>query len=518
MAKRRINQRLFALALEEEEVKTGEGGEQTTETVPTDDQTQGGDDNQVVVDLPEGTSVDEVEIVVSEEDLAVIDSEGEEAAEILDAGEEQVEQADAVIEEVPQVEEAVATLESLAEIVELSASRGGLSLESAAILDSHVKYVMSSIQFPEGRILPAMEAFTQAKSRVGGTTIALENLGERIKEIVTKLIEAIKKAFAWVLDFGKKLIDARYRMESRAKKIAEVAAKIKTQPVKVDVGNPGLAAALAIGNGVSTKIVADLVALNGFARGTVDGKTTNSIGSMATTLTSLSNAAAADREDGAEGGKLVEQVVATVESIIGKGLKSSTLKAADLGIDEAPEGTKLIHSDVFLGNHVFWAYMPQTPTAFDKLRIGVDRKKAEAPKGAKLAALSPTDIVKVAESVLDYTKSVEDYKKTEEVVKKFAATYAKELAKYSSGQNAGEGISEKIKSMLSVARGARAMVKGLHQPAFSVAARVNGAALDYAAASLKAYGKDKRSDAEKGLTGETPARADRTLENNSTKK
>lgn len=445
-----------------------------------------GGDNQVVVTLPEGTKVEEVEVVISEEDLAVIDTDTAQTVEILNSADKQVDEAEGVFNEAPVIENTVAVLESYADLMRLSASRGGMSVETAAAIEIGINYAFESIDYDGSTPLPAMEAFTVAGSpRIGGTTLAMENLGQRTKEIVDNVIQAIRAAFQWVVNYGKSLVDARFRMESNAKKLIEAAGKIGENQPAATVGNANLVTRLLKGKAVSQHLVADLVALNGFARSTVDGRSTQALGTLTSVMQKLS-------AQTGETGSSADAAVSAVEAIIGKGLKPAAMTAEQLGLEAAPEGTKLYTSDVFLGNVVFWAYMPQDGQHFDKLRIGSTVVgEAEANKAGTLPALAAGDIVKVAQTVLDYTKSVDEYRKAEAAVKKFAETLAKDLTTYSSKSRDGDGVSATVSNLLSVYRGSRALVRGLHQPAFAAAARVNSSALEYARLSLGAYTKGK---------------------------
>lgn len=447
---------------------------------------------EVVIEAPVGVTIErvEVQVVISDEEVTALDTAGDEADVLLNEGDDAVETSDAILDEVAEVEEAVTALEQFYEVVQLSASRGGLSLESAAILNVGVNSVFDRIGYRDGRVLPAMESFTQkGPARMGGTTIALEELSDTIKKIVAKIIESIKAAAAYVIDFGKRLLDSNARMEANAKKLIEIGKKINTTSGEA-VGDAALVKALAKGAGASKSLVADLVAINGFARSAVDGRA----------VASLQDYNAALQKAVMGSSDAADMSVKAVSLVIGKGMKPATQKAGALGLEEAPEGTKLYTSPVFLGNNFLWAYMPTGPEAVDKIRIGTASVDVQINSSAKLGALSGGDIVAVGESVLEFTKSFADYRKTEAAVKAVVmsaanaqssmATGIRAAQKYESGgKSAAAG--EVLSSVPTMLRAARALIKGVHQPAFAVAARANHAALRYAMLSAQAHSGKK---------------------------
>lgn len=169
--------------------------------------------NATVVDTP---------VVIDEsagaEDLA--EAEGH-----LAAGEEIESAAD----------DAASTVDAIGEIrkeVGNSLAEGGMSEPEARALEVAVEHMCAAIGMSKKQIFPAMEGFADKKGRIGTTKLAMENLGEKAKEIGQRIIKAILAALEYAKKFFASLFNAIDGLKKKADQIVEATKKAEGKDTK----------------------------------------------------------------------------------------------------------------------------------------------------------------------------------------------------------------------------------------------------------------------------------------------
>lgn len=182
--------------------------EETEETESTVDET---------VETTEDSSGDEV-IETEELDTELLEVENDV---------EEVEEAEASSEEIEDA--AVATENFLANLYATKAM-GGLTAAHGELATEHVNYIAKTIGMPEEHI-PAIDYGVESYSTVGGVAMNTEGAIESVKNFFIKILDAIIKGIAWILDKGAQIISKLFnnfnKMEEYHKAVSEMVAKLK---------------------------------------------------------------------------------------------------------------------------------------------------------------------------------------------------------------------------------------------------------------------------------------------------
>ena len=157
-----------------------------------------------VTDFVEAPENDLADAAVAEGEVAAIDDSVEEAADTAE------------------------TLEAVHDEMGKSLEEGGMSEPEARALEVAVEHLCARVGFPKSRkTFPAMEGFANKTSRIQATKIAMEEVAERAKKLWDTIIAALKRAWEWVKNFFKSLLDATIGLKARAEKLEKVAAATK---------------------------------------------------------------------------------------------------------------------------------------------------------------------------------------------------------------------------------------------------------------------------------------------------
>ena len=523
---RRLNRSLYRLALENEEVvvddataapreaaaaaPAGETAIASTDNVDvTVKEGEAGKPTTVVVEVDTAAAAaaeapaDVAEVAA--EDLTVIE-DGESIAEDLVAADEVAIDSAELLDEVQQADDAVVVLEAYAEQLHIAAQNGGINDQSARFMMIGVESIYDRLGLGKPLGVPALESFALQGARPGATTIALEDIKESIKKVWDMIVAGIKKAVEWLAEFAKRVFTANGRLKARAEKLKAAAESSADAFKGEEIANKSLVKALAIGSSVPSNLVAEIGKLNAFAVETIGDRTLRGLRTVATAIK------AADPSKGPAAGGSVDEINAAVREIAGKGLKAGGYSAK--GLAAAPEGTTLNASPVFPGNQVVYAYVPDSVAAVGKFRAGAHTEAVST--GDKVKGVSAADAKSLCDLALDYVKDSARYDAIQKEVKSLSETLAKRLTDLSrsvnlgavGSANKGEGVVDKAKdiagnvkdgvtAVTDAFRAARALVTGVHQPAFAIAAKANSAALDLVAASFKAKAKAEEKKEEK---------------------
>lgn len=344
--------------------------------------------------------------------------------ELLDvqesAAEGEKEEAD--LAETAEVSEA---LESIVVSLEACAANGGLTREGAQALGTAVDFMYSRVGISK-KAMPALESFGGQSSRVGQTRVAMEDIKEQIKKIWDAIINAIKKAAAWVTDHFNKVFGAAEKLQKRAEAISKAADGVTGKAENQKITNGGLFKALQI-NGSVDGVVAGIKKVAELAKEQLDTKANEKI-------------------------KSAEGQIEAIEDPIGKAdsFTCSPVQGNKVGENEgfanAGDGMEWVRGDELPGG---MALVSRTPAAeakgLDGIRAAARSRtsiqafnpKAKDSSKEDLKVLSTGDVMAVAEAVKTIGAEVQAFRKTqkklEEILKK-AVSAAEKAGKSAEGE------------------------------------------------------------------------------------
>lgn len=181
----------------------------------------------------EGSAVDEVfgEDVGTETDSSgeeVVSQSEELNTELVDVQEDaaEVEQIEAETEEAEEA--AVATENFLANLLAAKAL-GSFTPVHAELAREHISYVGSRMGVP-GHALPAIDFSRESFATAEGVAMNTEAAIDSVKDFFIKLIDAVMRGIAWILDKGRALIA---RLFGNFEKLADYAKKVKEAVSKI---------------------------------------------------------------------------------------------------------------------------------------------------------------------------------------------------------------------------------------------------------------------------------------------
>lgn len=375
-----------------------------------------------------------------------------------------------VNERVEEGEEVVEALEAYRETLKTAMESGGLDRHGAAVYRLGVENLCKSIKFPVPHQL-SLESFGGSSKKIHATQLSVESLGETIKAIWEKIIQAIQHSVALMQQLGDKLYNAAGQLEGRALKLGEAAAATEGSPSVREFEDESVARALVIDG----KVPADASAVKAvvaFAREMYRGYP--------------QSVAACDKL-----AALVDQALQSgdMETLHAE---ASKIQAAEdsfgpLLKHQRQEGDVSVReTDVLPGNMV--VQLEIDPEAMERgagLKVGVvEAEKAREASNAKVQTLNQAAVQDIAKAVGELAKLIKEAKaevaKSAAVKKKFI-----ELGKKIASMNADE--KPYLRDLRVVVTSA---IGGLDQPFkdFNVyALRVGAAALAYGQKSLSQY-------------------------------
>ena len=148
--------------------------------------------------------------------------------------------------EVEQTIKDAGQLERHVEVLTDAEGEGGAAPEVIEATEIAVEGICSRLGIYGGTGIPALESFSTKTGRQRNTRIAIESIGEKIKQIWEAVKMAFKKLVNYVKDFFAKLFDANAKMLARVNTL-----RAKTKSLK------GVAAEKISGSGISN-VLSDL--------------------------------------------------------------------------------------------------------------------------------------------------------------------------------------------------------------------------------------------------------------------
>lgn len=408
-------------------------------------------DESPVGDNADSLETNLLEVADSDADQEVLQTETEAAADVAEA------------------------LESISVALESAAAAGGLDRHAAHAVNTAVGALYKTAGISGGASsMPALESYGQSSSRIGATQLAMEDIKSKAAEIWKKIVEAVKKAWAWLAERYTQIFGAANRLEKRALGLVTKAENIQGVAKDKEFENERLTKNLAIKGVVNGVAAATALAAN-TAKVLVDRS-----GVAETVLKAI------------EG--MDQAALATLPKTAFTGLPVTAVGKTE-GFEDAGAGLVTMRSGEMPGNRailIVTAAQGDEKTMAAKASsvkgsIGAFDPKRADPAKFVVPTLATADAIKIAEIVAKMAKEIQGYKsnldKVDAVKKKIVAAMEK-LAK--------EEIPEDKKDIATNLRKVGSVVpRMLDEPAGSYnayAINTGKALCDYIEESLKQYG------------------------------
>ena len=447
-----------------------------------------------------------VEPVVSEAEQNELADSGELIeGDVVDA-ERVAMEAEEVIAEIEIVADASDELTALVEVAEDQADNGGLSDDAAKILTIATEAIYTRLKLSGHNGIPSLESFQGKYSRVGATTISVEDINGKLKSFGNALVEGAKKILEFISKFFQSVFTATGRLEARAKKIKSLAAGFKGNG-SASLESPALFAKLVVGNTVPSNFAAGMAAVNDFVQEATSGVRSEGVMKLAEMTKKardqgqwFSGVTPEDMD------KFVELFFDQAHKVVTEALTLRTLsatnsqRAVDFGAPESPEGADLKASAIFPGNTIIWAHVPRDGGHLDELQIGrAQYGEKVAPKA--IPNLSGAEISKIADQALRFVELKRQFDASFKEVKD-AMQLVTNIANFNGGatgavkaMDSGEGFRAFGMFFRKMFRVTSALSNGVQRYALADALRVHNAALDYAQTALASATKEGKAQA-----------------------
>lgn len=438
-----------------------------------------------------------VEPALSEDEQNELADQGEEIEADLDEASRAATEAEEVCGEVQTLLDTGSEVAQYGEIAKDASENGGLSDDGARILTVAVEAAYERVGLGGYSYIPALESFSGKHTRVGATTVAMEDIGSKIKGIAKTIAEGAKKFLEFMSNFVKSIFTATGRMESRAKKIQEAAKSFKGNGSS-ELNSPALAKKLAVGTSVPTNISQGMKLINQFVVEATSNLHAEKTSKLLNGIESYYKATNSAQKDAASESvtKMYDEIEKDFDAVL-EILNINLLKATNTAnsdkynVPEAPEGTDLVSSPVFPGNRVIWAHKPRSLEDIHNLRIGVGSFDGDVVP--KLANLSGSDISAIAHEALQFLSIKSTFEQTMKKYSSGLAGLGVALGSFAmlSGGDASqksESFFENMKTVFQLMKKAynatTVIVNGLNVRSVAEAMRIHNAALDYAQLAL----------------------------------
>ena len=468
--------------------------------------------------VPEETRVvvTVVEPALSEDEQNELADQGEEIESDLEQATQAATEAEEVCDEVSTLLDTGAEVAQYGQIASDASQNGGLSDDAARILTVAVEAAYERVGLSGYCGIPSMESFQGKHSRVGATTIAMEDIAGKLKSFGAAIVEGAKKFLEFLSNFFKSIFTATGRIEARAKKILEAVKTFKGNSSS-ELTSPGLFKKLAVGTSVPADLAGGMKLINDFvAEATSPAKSerliaiTESIKNIQKeqkeALKSAFTPGKDSKEDVEKYGKSVSKHAEdTMEFLDFRKIAellnlnilkaTNTAKASEFGIEEGPEGTTLVSSPILPGNKMIWAHIPNEGSNPLNFHIGIGSYDHEG--SGKLPNLNSSQIEKIAHEALRFVEIrrgfEENYKKVQLAIQNIAnlGVAAGAMGSFDSKENVS--FSSVFKVIKDGYRFVSNVAKGFSFISISEATRVHNAALDYAQLALASGTKSKEA-------------------------
>lgn len=360
---------------------------------------------------------------------------------------------------------------------------GGIDGKGAFILHLATEHLLNRVGSSGASIaIPAMENFGGQSGRLQAGTIALENLKEEIQKAWRAIVEAIKKAIAWVKAYWFKVFGAAEKLQRRAKDLQESARQTTGQKKGEEIDDKNLAGKIATSGGSA--------GLEGLA---VLKTVTNAVVTRGATLSGEVGKAAVEAVKEVSG-KNLPAILKLCEPIPGS---EKIANPQSVGVAAAPEGLAVYGTKELPGDYAIVSWVPSGAKASLTEQIkqiqGVAFKTIKVNKGSqvtgKLKVLSLADAGNVAKSVEGIADELLAYRKNtsqlEAIGNELAA--AAEGVSAKAGEEEDEGKREQISAVKAIATAANRLLLEPGASFSKYCVQTCEAYLHYVEKSLKQY-------------------------------
>lgn len=421
--------------------------------------------------------------VLAEEDLAVV---AEEQDAEVEAGAE-AEVAEVAIEELEDeldtASDDTVRVAEVAESLETSAENGGLPPEAAQAVDTAMEGLLEKYDMSTTHVMPALESFSDVKSRPAQTKFAAENFKEQAKQLGGKVMDGIRALIKWLQELFAKYLTQAGRLEARAKKLKEVAGKAGAAKEQ-EISHGGFlsrAKALAINGKLPENVpgaIDDVV-----QRAFKSAALASEIGRILENAAKVAGDASKEAKEGAANAAK-EQAAKSYATFFEKSgeaagaSKNNVATVKSAGFD-LPGNGLVLTTEVLPGNKVIWGSRDEQNVGLSRFGVASVAQKFDAQK---VKTLSVEDIKKICDSAVQAASLKKVIGDIESKITKMSKSVGTTTFKES------EGFKESFKTAVWVIREGISLAGAFHRPAVALAFATSSAGLDLAQASLKVYG------------------------------
>ena len=388
-------------------------------------------------DVPNAGGVaDSLEVgQVVDEDGAQLDGENLVENDILEAAEE----SDVVDEGSDDVEELIETsdaLESFLAAAQAASKQGGWTTQEAAAYDLGLNVVIGRIGGTSRDVMPSLESFNSSRERINATASVENRITDTLKKIWEAIKRAVNKVIAFVRKWYLKIADGASRLKKRAEAIRKKAENTTGTAKEKKIRTSTLQ---YLHKGKSMPAPADLVATlklvtestTALTASRVTAGYSDAVDNIVKALTDV-----ADGEGTLTDSKAQDAVslirgaaVFSIDLPIAKNKGSSddisrvsmTASSQNNNVElfqsaELPGGRKISHlvitsskGDVASGQ--YGRNVASSMRVAGKVVVSdYSNKKVEIDSSKEVAILEPSQVVSIADQVIDFCQVVVDYK------------------------------------------------------------------------------------------------------------
>lgn len=259
---------------------------------------------------------------------------------------------------------------------------GGLDKAAAGILQRKINIRLASIGMSPIR-MPSMESFGSASGRQGASVVAMEAITDKVKDVWSAIVAAIKKAAKWIRDHFVKVFGAQEKLKKRAIALQErsgnVSGKVKNQSFENDRVFNGL----AVSGRVDASKFNDFYTISEQTYKNIGG----SVGSIDTLVNSLTDAEKL-KNASADVSKAVNIIAAHVTEAGGNIAKENQI-----------DGATVQQSKELPGGVVILTATSSENVYSNRVWLAQANPKAAKVEGRALKTLSTSDCETVAQNV-----------------------------------------------------------------------------------------------------------------------
>jgi hypothetical protein len=403
--------------------------------------------------------------------------------ELLDVNESAAE-GDAEEAATGEAVEAVEALEAYCEGLATAAENGGLDRHGARMMNIGLEQIYSKMGFSQTKAAVSMESFGGSSSRVGATTLAMEDIKDKIKEIWKAIVAAIKRAIAWAKGHFDKIFGAAQNLQKRAKAVQEKAKGINGTPKEKTFENERIVKALHINGAVPASVSSELATVK---------KVADAVFTHVAEFNQKNGESALEALNADDGNMAKFQIMAPSANA---GNAVTDPKA--LGFSDPHDGLGLVRSVELPGNKAVLQEVPAKAASGEEAAkmlshvtayVGAFNPKGKEPTKTTVATLQPTECGKIGAEVEELMTEVINYKaklaKASELQDKLA-----KAAEKAGKESTTEEDKDKAKYLSWQQKVTQNTVANVSRAPAGMAAYVlntSKAALDYAELSLKQY-------------------------------